>query len=1107
VATRQRPEHPELAVRLLGGFQVEVRGRAVPDDAWRLRRAKTLIKLLALTPERRMHREQIAEALWPEGEGSAAGLHQVLYVARKAIATASAETAGSISMREDVVELDGAAVWVDAEAFESAGATARDAGELGLYRAALDLYGGELLPEDRYEQWAAARRESLREMYLALLVEQSALLAATGDQQAAVEVLMRAVAEDPLHEGAQRELMRLFTDSGRRQQALAQYQQLRQALSEQLAADPDPETAALYREILASQQPGEDTATTALTREEDSPAPGPPEAAGTSDRARAALQHAPRQLTSFVGRLSELAELERLMARARLLTLTGPGGAGKTRLAYELIARREGDFADGVHVVELAPIGDPALVVEETAAAFGMQLRAAREPLEALQAQIGERSVLLVLDNCEHLIGACATLADRLLRACPNLRVLATSRERLRTDGEVAWRVPPLSLPEAVPGVRAASLEPFEAVRLFCERAADVSPGFALTDENAESVAEICRGLDGMPLALELAAARVSMLTPAQIAERLSDALALLGSGSRSGLTRQQTLRATLQWSHDLLTEPERALYRCLGVFAGSFGIDAVEHVAAAVARPESDDVVELLGALVDKSLVQVEAGPGANRYRLLETVRLDARERLDAARELSAVEDAHRRWYAGLAQAADRDLDPGVDAQWPVDLLEAELDNFRTALSSGLRSAPDDALRLACALWWFWMIRGYFSEGLRWLGESVGAASEPTPERARGLFGLGALCVRSQGDLARTVRYGREALEIASAGGDPAARARALERLGMMGMGGFDWETADQALAEGLELALEVEDDAIIAAVQQSQGVLAGCRGETETARELFTRGLDLLARIPAERGPVFWAARISPVTLPAGPNGAPRHFFEDTFCLFRSVGSEAGAAYMLCNIAETWRAEGDFPRAREGLELARERFAGLGDEIGEAGALNALGNLARLTGEFAAGQAHFERALEIRRAARDPRETATTLTGMGMLALAAGEREPGLDLFDQARAIYERTEDAPGLEALPLNLAAFELDGGEPERACRLFEQSAILSQKRSGLQRIGSWSLAELAEAAIALGDISRAREALVVASDDFRRFRDVRGLSYARSLEARIAEEGR
>jgi predicted ATPase/DNA-binding SARP family transcriptional activator len=1081
VVTPERRDDSALAVRLMGGFQLEVAGHAVPDDAWRLRRAKTVIKLLALTPERRLHREQLAEALWPDGEGSPAGLHQVLYVARKAIG------AGSLSMREDVVELDGARIWIDVEAFEAAGAAARAAGGLASYRAAIELYGGELLPEDRYEQWSAARRESLRETYLALLVEQSALLVAAGEEHQALEVLMRAVAEDPLHEGAQRALMRLFTESGRRQQALAQYQQLRAALTEQLAANPDPETVALYREILASQHDQADRV--------EAPAP-----AGEGERP--AARPAPRQLTSFVGRESELAELERLMRRARLLTLTGPGGAGKTRLSYELLARHERDFADGIHVVELAPIVEEALVVEEAAAALGMQLRSGREALDALRDQIGTRSVLLVLDNCEHLIGACATLADRLLRGCPNLRVLATSRERLRIDGEVAWRVPPLSLPELVPGVRAASLEPFEAVRLFCERAADVSPGFALSDENAESVAEICRGLDGMPLALELAAARVSMLTPSQIAERLSDALALLGSGSRAGLTRQQTLRATLEWSHDLLTDTERSLYRRLGVFAGSFGIEAVEHVTQALPGEAGGSPVDLLGALVDKSLVQVEAGPGTNRYRLLETVRLDARERLGAAGELAAVEAAHREWYVEAARVADRDLDPDVAALWPVDLLEAEHDNFRTALASGLRGDPAAAVRLACSLWWFWMIRGYFAEGLRWLGEALDAAPEPTPERARGLFGLGALCVRSLGDLARTVRYGREALEVASRHGDDRARARALERLGMMGMGGFDWVAADEALAEGLQAALALEDDAIVAAVQQSQGVLAGCRGETELARELFTRGLELLDGIPAGSGPVFWAARISPVALPVGPEGAPRFFFEDTFCLFRSVGSRAGTGYVLCNIAETWRAEGNYPLAGECLVSALERFAELGDELGEAGTLNALGNLARLTGDFELGRRHFERALEIRRAARDQRETATTLTGMGMLALAAGERTRGLGLFDRARAIYERTEDAPGLEGLPLNLGAFELDGGDPERARVLFERSVSLTGRRSGLQRLGCWALAELAEASIALGEPERARAALADATEDFRRYRDRRGLAYASALQRRL-----
>src|SRR5919198_314588 len=483
-----------LGVQLLGGFAVWVAGEQVPDSSWRLRRAKSVIKLLALAPERRLHREQLVELLWPGEDPAGNSLHQVLYTARRALGPVAGER---LTLRDDVVALAGDDVWVDVDAFERAAADARDRRTIEAYRAARERYPGDLLPEDRYEDWTTARRESLRETYLALFVEEAEVQAGDGDGAGAIATLQRAVVADPLHEAAHRALMGVFAAEGRRQQALAQYQLLRDALRRELEADPDPETRRLYREILAGQH------------EEAEP-----------ERAAEALPSGlPRQLTSFIGRERELSELERMLEHTRLLTLTGPGGAGKTRLSIELAARRGGDFEAGARVVELAPIADPALVVEETATALGVQVRSDREPVESIARQIADRSLLLVLDNCKHLVDACARLADRLLRECANLCVLATSRERLRIHGEVAWRGPPLSLPEREPDP--AGLHRSEAGRPFCQRAQEAAPGFALNTGNVGPVAEICRRLDGMPLALELAAARAAALSPAQIAERL----------------------------------------------------------------------------------------------------------------------------------------------------------------------------------------------------------------------------------------------------------------------------------------------------------------------------------------------------------------------------------------------------------------------------------------------------------------------------------------------------------------------------------------------------------------------------------------------------------
>lgn len=1116
-------EQAPLGIQLLGGFAVRVGGRPVEEEAWRLRRAKGLIKLLALAPERRVHREQVTELLWPGREPAPNGLHQVLYTARRAV------PGDRLVLRDDVVALVGEGISVDVDTFERAAATARSHRDVASYRDALELYAGELLPEDRYEDWTATRRESLRETYLALLVE----LAEASDATTAIEALQRALVDDPLHEAAHRGLMRLFADGGRRQQALAQYELLRDALRRTLEADPDPESRRLYLAILASQHeaPGAAPGSTRDTPPDappDTPPDPPPNAAPNAPPntpphaqrnaprsepppptpARAPRPDLPHQLTSFVGRERELAELDGLLRRARLLTLTGPGGCGKTRLALELAARRAPGFAGGTCVVELAPIADAALVVEETAAALGVKPRSERDPVELLAGQIGDAEILLVLDNCEHLIGACARLADRLLRACPNLRLLATSREQLRIQGEVAWRVPPLSLPApaddaapASPSPQLDALERSEAIRLYCQRAADAAPGFALTAANAAAVAEICRRLDGMPLALELAAARSTVLSPAQIAERLGDALALLRVGSRTGLTRQQTLRATLSWSHELLTESERVLYRRLGVFAGSFGVEAIDPICADDDGACAGGVpLDLLAQLADKSLVLVESGAGRYRYRLLETVRQHAREQLAEAGERKRLEAAHRAWYLAIAEAADRDLHPEVAADWPAARLEAEHDDLRAALASAIRDDPPTALRLACALWWFWMARGFFVEGARWLDDALAAAPAPTPHRIRALWALGGIDVRRRGTI-RTVGLGADALAIARRSGDPHAEARALERRGVLAMGGFDWPVADAALAEGLALARELGDEPVAVAITQAQGVLAGCRGETQTARELLERSLTLLDAIPDERGPLFWALHISPLALPSGRDGAPRFFFEDTFSLFRAVRSRAGGGYVLLNIGEAWRADASYDAARDAFERALERFRQLGDDQGAGVALNALGNLARSTNDPDAGRARFEQALELRRAARDTREIATTVVGMGTLELYSGAEARGRELLAEAKTIFERAEDGPGLQSIPLNLGAFELDRGDPRRACEMLERCAELSRTRRILPNL-SWALAELAEAATAIGAHDRARRALDEALPLLERSGDGRGIRYARGLRARL-----
>ena len=1084
-----------VQIRLFGAFAVSVGGEVVPESAWRLRKAKSLVKLLALAPERRVHREQATELLWPERarEAAANNFHQALYVARRALEAAGAEASAVLPLQDDMLVLyPGGRVEVDVDAFEAAVAGARESGELSDYRAALEVCGGELLPEDRYEAWAVGRREAVSEAHLGLLLELSARLAEDGDAPAAVEVLERAVVIDPLHEEVHRALMRLFAAGGRRQQALEQYHQLRDALSRDLEAEPDPQTGRLYRALLRGEVD-----------------PDPPERRPRSPRARAtggrvaepARHNLPVALTSFIGRDRELREVARLLDRSRLVTLTGAGGSGKTRLALEAATARLGAGHDGVWLVELAGLGDPALVPAAIASALGLTLPSQRPALEGLGAQLSQSSRLLILDNCEHLVAACAVVAEHLLGAGSGLRILATSREPLRVPGEVTWRVPSLTLPAPGRSVKPAELASYESVRLFCERAGDVASGFALGDANAGAVAEICLRLDGMPLALELAAARVGALSPAQIAERLGDCLAVLTAGSRSALDRQQTLRATLSWSHALLTTAERALFRRLGVFAGTFALEAVEEVAAGEGVDERQ-VTDLLGRLVDKSLVVADQDASGYRYRLLEPTRQYARELLVEAGEATTVEARHHAFYLELARAAD----PEGAVGGPIvagGRLEADHDNLRAALGWALRHKPEQALRLAIHMGPMWMAGSHFQEGSRWLQAALAAAPAPTELRAGALRTASGLELRlgRGGDVSE---LGIERVEIFRALGDRCAVAHALDEVGVYEYMAGRYDRAERLYAESLALAEELDDRKVAAAVLHSVGVLAQCRGDFAGAREALLDSLTRLREVPAGDGEAFF--RVHTVGLfvaGEGPGGAPRMYFEETAQFFRRVDARRAIGYVLAGLGDVARAQGLSEPARERLTESLAHFREARDAMGTAFALNRLGNLVGALGEHELGREWLEEGLALRRELGDRRGVGMTLSNLGVLAARAGELERSRSLLGEALALFEETDDAPGQAGMRLNLGNIAADAGEPARASELLEASRELAEPQR-LLRVAGWSTLTLAELAIADGDAERAARLLNQALEVLRPLGDRWGVARCFELDQVVAK---
>jgi predicted ATPase/class 3 adenylate cyclase len=557
----------------------------------------------------------------------------------------------------------------------------------------------------------------------------------------------------------------------------------------------------------------------------------------------------PVQLTSFIGRETQMAEVRGLLSAARLLTLTGVGGTGKTRLALQVAADELDTFSDGVWLVELAPLSDPGLVPQSVATALSVAEEVGRPMLATLSDALRSRHLLLVLDNCEHLVEACAQLAEGLLRACPELRILATSREALRIAGEMTYPVPSLAFPERVddeaPSTThdATRITQYEAVRLFIDRAVLAAPDFAVTNINAPAVAQICHRLDGIPLAIELAAARVRSMSVEQIAARLDNQFHLLTGGSRTALPRQQTLRALIDWSHNLLTEQERGLLRRLSVFAGGWTLKAAEVVCSDDARQGvilSDAVMDVLDGLVNKSLVVVNREAPEIRYHMLETIRQYARERLLESNEESQVRARHLDYFLDLAQSGEPDVIGREDPAYFKKILETELDNLRAALDWSLtgHKDPEDALRLAGTLRLLWSM-SYQTEGAKWLTAALeknqGASAAL---RAKALNGV-ALVVSNQGNYSQMKKICKESVAIAQEANDKHETALALELLGFASVVEGDLEDGISLLQQSRHIAQKEEDKWMLGFLSIDLGYAAMRKGEYSSAETIFNDGV----------------------------------------------------------------------------------------------------------------------------------------------------------------------------------------------------------------------------------------------------------------------------
>jgi predicted ATPase/class 3 adenylate cyclase len=634
----------------------------------------------------------------------------------------------------------------------------------------------------------------------------------------------------------------------------------------------------------------------------------------------------PTQLSRFIGREKELGEIRQLLQQSRLVTLTGSGGCGKTRLAIEAGADLLEEFPGGVWVAELANLTDPALVAKGVASALGMDEESGRAIAASLADYLRPKKLLLILDNCEHLVGACAQLAESLLRASPDLKILATSREPLAIAGETTYRVPSLSVPNLRQLPPPDQLTMYEAVRLFIDRAAAAQPGFSVTAANAPAIAEICHRLDGIPLAVELAAARVKVLTPDQIATRLSDRFRLLTAGSRTALPRQQTLRAAVAWSYDLLSEREQLLWQRLSAFAGGCTLEAAESVCADDLLAQYE-VLDLLSQLVDKSLVLAEEQDGELRYRLTETLRQFGSEKLTESGREQEFRRRHRDWCLHWLEEADRQLDGPDQVAW-FRKIDRELENLRAALEWTQAEAGSDVtlLRLSRAAAVYWHSFSHFAEGRRWLETALAAAPDaPAELRAQSLERLNNILSMAGATTEEQAAPMREAATLYESLGSRAGHASALRARAEVAALHFQIAEATRLLEEALALFREEGDSLNVGAVLARLGYYAAMQpGDSrDKSMQYLEEALAVFRRLQHRRMLSVVANSLGAAHLWRGELERAVALFEQRLAFDRQLGRRLGVAAALVNIAFSEMLRGNLERAaalsQEGLDLGR--------------------------------------------------------------------------------------------------------------------------------------------------------------------------------------------
>jgi len=777
------------------------------------------------------------------------------------------------------------------------------------------------------------------------------------------------------------------------------------------------------------------------------------------------LHNLPFLLTSFIGREHEINEIKTFFEPAeefrvessRLLTVTGPGGTGKTRLALQSATRILESFGDGVWLVDLAPQSDPALVPQTVASVLGVHEEQNRPVLSTLADHLRTKKAVLILDSCEHLIEACAQFTEFLLISCPSLYILATSREALSIPGEVNLQLRPLSLPDCDLDQPIEEFEKFEAIELFIERVKTAVPGFSLTPHNLPAVVQVCCQLDGIPLAIELAAAQVKLLRVEQLADRLEDRFNLLSGGSRTALPRQQTLKALIEWSYDLLSTSERVMFQRLSVFVGGWTLEAAEAICGDIVAGKTypgdvqasegeeightADVLKLLTQLINKSLVVVERRLGEDtRYKYLETIRQYAYDRCVEGGEIDELRRRHRDWYLDFVERAEPELQ-GVDQVVWLEKVETEHDNIRAALRWSLQRQifdeekrsedADDGLRMAGALWRFWDTRGYVSEGRKWVDSALESSDLHSEVRIKALIGAGFLAVR-QSDSSRGQALFEESLALSHEIGFKPGVAQTLFCMHYLAeMEGWAGEKKEALIKESLQMWRELGDERGIAAALGPLAAIALERFDYQQATDLF----------------------------------------EESLGLFRGLSDEREIAGALWNLGEVARRQCNYTSAEEHYYESLALYETLKDKHGVATQLRCLGEVARNQGDLNKASKFFEDSIPIYQEIGDKGCKAFALNGLGLVAHNWGDEARAIELGEESEAAFREMEWKVGAAfALDLLGRAF-CSQGEFKRAFQLLKDGLTLSRE-IGYASLEVSFVENIARAAHASGDLKRA-----------------------------------